>query len=229
MSSFRRRLMMAQGGGEPFVVEPCIYTTETANQNIVIASGSRVSIKKIWLEDGTQLDVNSGEFSLTHTFSNIGQHKVWIEFKREATDFSSVFYKCINLTSVPDNLFANCINMQSCWSLFSGCSKLKYIPDNLFVNNPNIYDFTFCFATCTGITTIPNKLFANNIKVDSFSGCFSGCKNITSSCPIDNDGTPIYNRSGSGKEGYTNVRIYDRCFSECTKMKDYASIPSSWK
>lgn len=53
MSNFRRRLMMTQGGGETFVVEPCIYTTNKANESINIVSGSRVAIKKVWFEDGT--------------------------------------------------------------------------------------------------------------------------------------------------------------------------------
>lgn len=78
---------------------------------------------------------------------------------------------------------------------------------------------------------IPEKLFAKNKKVTSFYMCFMDCSSITSKCPIDDDGTPLYNRSGEGKEGYTiidNMRA-GSCFENCNKMADYTSIPYYWK
>lgn len=54
------------------------------------------------------------------------------------------------------------------------------------------------------------------------------CPNLTT-MPIDNDGTPIYNRSGEGKEGYTIVTSYQDCFSECDSIEGYDQIPAGWK
>lgn len=172
MSSFRRRLMMMQGGGKS-ALEPYIYTTTEANQ-IVSIIGYKEYVQRIYLEDGTELDV-SGSGALNYTFSEAGEHKVWIEFKEDVTDFS------------------------------------------------------YCFSNCPELTSIPDKLFANNTAVTNFSACFANCSRLTGSCPKDNDGTPIYNRSGEGKEGCAIVTSYNYCFENCTGLSDYSSIPSGWK
>lgn len=149
-----------------------VYTTTSDNQSVQIIYEQEYA-QRIYLEDGTELDV-SGTGKLNYTFQNAGEHKVWIEFKEDVTDFSNCFYRCAGLTSIPENLFAA------------------------------------------------------NTAVTEFRYCFYGCTNITSSCPIDNDGTPIYNRS-SGKDGYAVVTSNGKCFYNCTKMADYDSIPSGWK
>ena len=93
----------------------------------------------------------------------------------------------------------------------------------------DVTSFMSCFYGCSSLTSIPENLFASNTAVTIFTSCFYGCTNLTSSCPVDNDGTPIYNRSASGKDGYAVVINSVRCFYNCTKMADYASIPSGWK
>ena len=89
-------------------------------------------------------------------------------------------------------------------------------------------DFSNCFGNCSELTSIPSNLFANNTKVTNFSYCLQYCRELTSSTPLDNDGTPLYNRS-EGKEGYSVVNSHKRCFYNCTLMSDYSSIPSDWK
>lgn len=197
MSSFRRRLMVAQGGGEQ-IQDYCVYTTTNANQSVKIIDQKQYA-QRIYLQDGTELDV-SGTGELNYTFSDAGEHKVWIEFKEDVYSFYSCFWNCLNLTS---------------------------ISENLFVKNSVATSFASCFSYCTGLISIPERLFANNTNVTDFSSCFQRCSNITSSCPIDNDGTPIYNRS-NGKEGYEKVIYPSACFNGCTKMKDYNSIPLLW-
>lgn len=91
-----------------------------------------------------------------------------------------------------------------------------------------IINFNRCFYGCTALTSIPERLFANNTKVTNLKWCFYNCTGLTSSTPLDNDGTPLYNRS-EGKEGYSVVGIHDKCFYGCTLMSDYSSIPSDWK
>lgn len=234
--------------------EPCIYTATKANQSVQIIYKKEYA-QRVYLEDGTELDV-SGSDALNYTFSEAGEHKVWIEFKEDvtsfmncfancikltsipstlfatntaATDFDACFYGCPRLTSIPANLFASNTAVTNFGYCFSNCSGLTSIPENLFATNTAVTNFDACFIGCSGLTSIPGNLFANNTAVTNIRTCFRGCTNLTSSCPIDNDGTPIYNRSGNGKEGYAVVSSYSLCFSDCTKMADYASIPSDWK
>ena len=271
---------MAQGVGAT-ALEPCVYTTTSANEAVKII-GKQEYAKRIYLEDGTELDVSVAE-TLKHIFPEAGEHKVWIEFKEDVTsfiycfdncskltsipstlfannadvtDFSTCFQGCSGLTSIPSTLFANNADVTDFSTCFQGCSGLTSIPGNLFENNTAVTDFNSCFGSCSGLTSIPANLFASNTAVTDFEncfsncsgltsipstlfaantavtdffGCFQSCRNITSSCPVDKDGTPIYNRSGSGKEGYAVVSYRRYCFYGCTKMTDYASIPSDWK
>ena len=91
-----------------------------------------------------------------------------------------------------------------------------------------VTNFFECFSGCTGLTSIPENLFSTNTAVTYFGSCFENCTGLTGNCPVDNDGTPIYNRSGEGKEGYAKVTSYSACFANCRGLTDYSSIPSSW-
>lgn len=252
MSSFRRRLMM-QGEKPKFETGPCIYTTTSANQLVRLIYMQEYA-KKITLEDGTDVPI-TGTGGLNYTFADIGEHKVTIEFKEDVTDLSYCFNSCPILTSIPEDLFANNTDITSfnhcfdaCYRLtsipetlfanntavtnfegcFGNCAGLTSIPANLFASNTAVTSFNQCFYYCYGLTSIPENIFANNTAVTDFSYCFYGCSSLTGKCPIDNDGTPIYNRS-SGKSGYTIVTSHTRCFRNCTKIADFASIPSGWR
>ena len=179
---------------EPFTL---VYTTTSANQSVQLTFNKRCFVH-IETEDGVE-DL-SEEGILNHTFVNPGEHKVKVSFNSRFIDFSFCFNGCTELTSIPSNLFANhtkAIDFSGC---FNGCTGLTSIPEGLFANNTEVTDFSSCFNGCTGLTSIPEGLFANNTEVTDFSSCFNGCTGLTSSTPIDNDGTPLYNRS-EGKEG----------------------------
>ena len=144
------------------------------------------------------------------------------------TTFRYCFEGCSGLTSIPANLFASNTAVDSFGSCFSSCEGLTSIPDNLFANNTAVTSFSYCFDSCSGLTSIPEKLFASNTAVTYFSRCFENCTGLTGNVPIDNDGTPIYNRS-SAKSGYAMVIDETNCFYNCTGLTDYYSIPSSWR
>ena len=243
---------MAQEGGR--LQDFLVYTTTSANQSVKLIARKQYA-KKITLEDGTDVPI-TGTGVLNYTFADAGNHKVTIEFKEDVTNFSNCFKDCTGLTSLPENLFANntaVTNFNYCFSgctsltsipeslfanntavtsfsaCFSNCSGLTSIPDNLFANNTSVINFGNCFTDCTGLTSLPENLFASNTKVTFFSYCFGHCTGLTGNCPIDNDGTPIYNRSGEGKPGYAIVKNHSGCFYNCTKMADYYSIPVSWR
>ena len=280
MSNFRRFLMIKNENVEP-VQTCCVYTTTVESQNVGLINRQQY-VNKITLEDGTDVPI-TGTGALSYTFPEVGQHKVTIEFKEDVTDFSSCFWGCSSLTSIPENLFANntavtnfsycflgCTGLTSipenlftsntavanfrecfyaCTSLtsipenlfasntavtifngcFEDCSGITSIPENLFTSNTAVTEFSHCFLGCTSLISIPDNLFSNNTAVTSFETCFDGCSGLTGNCPKDNDGTPIYNRSGSGKPGYAIVTSYRYCFQGCRGLTDYSSIPSAWK
>ena len=125
-----------------------------------------------------------------------------IKFKESITDCIGLFYHSIALTEIPADIFNNCTE---------------------------ITDFSYTFSFCSGLTSIPENLFKYNTAVTNFSQTFSGCTGLTGNVPTDTDGTPIYNRSGEGKDGYAIVTYYTDCFRNCTGLTDYSSIPLGWK
>ena len=147
----------------------------------------------------------------------------------KVTSFDSCFTDCTGLASIPENLFANNTAVTKFSFCFSDCTGLTSIPEDLFKYNTAVTKFNSCFSSCSGLTSIPANLFATNTVVTNFISCFRNCSGLTGNCPIDNDGAPIYNRSGEGKEGYAKVTSYSGCFYNCTGLTDYSSIPSGWK
>lgn len=117
-------------------------------------------------------------------------------------------------------------NIESLYGAFLA-SPISYIPENLLDEFTEFTSMMAVFMT-SSLRQIPGKLFSKLNKVTNFESTFSDCQQLTGICPIDDDGTPIYNRSGSGKEGYAVITDFSGCFQGCTGMSDYNSIPSSW-
>ena len=95
------------------------------------------------------------------------------------TEFYDTFGGCTSLTSISENLFANCPNATNFEWTFAGCS-LTSIPENLFANCPNVTSFYYTFNGCSSLTSIPERLFANCPNVTIFGGTFARCSNLTS-------------------------------------------------
>ena len=232
------------------------YTTTGTSQQIqLVRQKDYLDYCKI-VDTGEELTV-TGTGALNHTFENPGEHQVELKFKDDArtllygfsgcteltnipanlfsnctavTDFSNIFYNCRKLTSIPSNLFSNNTEVTYFSWAFFNCSRLTSIPENLFSNNKAVIDFSNTFYNCSQLTgSIPENLFSNNTAVIKFNYTFHNCRKLTGSIPTDTDGTPIYNRSGEGKDGYAVVTDYTDCFYNCTGLTDYNSIPENWK
>lgn len=231
-----------------------IYTTTENNQRIKLLNHMEY-LDYIEIEDKKIFNVDAQSSYYTFAFS--GEHEVKVVFKRgltslsncfsggcdkltsipedlfkdnpEVTNFESCFRGCEGLTSIPEKLFNNNSKVTSFSGCFQECTGLTSIPEGLFNNNSEVISFRSCFRSCYNLTSIPEGLFKNNTKVTSFTDCFSSDSKLTSNCPIDNDGTPIYNRSSPGKEGYSIVTDPYYCFLNCYQMADYGQIPSSWR
>ena len=96
------------------------------------------------------------------------------------TSFARIFYSCTGLTSIPEGLFKNNINATNFEQAFIGCTGLTSIPEGLFKNNINATNFERVFYGCTGLTSIPEGLFKNNVNTTNFASTFARCTNITS-------------------------------------------------
>ena len=95
------------------------------------------------------------------------------------TSFARIFYGCTGLTNIPEGLFKNNINATNFEYAFIGCTGLTSIPEDLFKNNVNAINFENIFASCTGLTSIPEGLFKNNVNITNFGWTFASCTNIT--------------------------------------------------
>ena len=231
------------------------YTTTGASQKIQLVNNQQYLDYIKILDTNEELTV-SGTGILNYTFTEPGEHQVELKFKDDATTLAACFSGCFQLTNIPDNLFSNCTDVTDFENTFYNCTGLTSIPENLFSNNTAVTNFYGTFQYCFGLTSIPENLFSNNTKVinfmSTFSNCnkltsipanlfsnctavtnfsytFSYCRGLTGNVPTDTDGTPIYNRSGEGKDGYAIVTYYTDCFRNCTGLTDYSSIPSRWK
>ena len=138
--------------------------------------------------------------------------------------FNQTFYKCANLTSIPENLFAGISGApaQSMFSsTFSGCTGLTSIPENLFAGikgAPASSMFGGTFGDCTGLTSIPENLFAGIKGAPAsymFDGTFNGCSGLTGSIP---------EKLFAGISGAPAQSMFGYTFVGCTGL---TSIPAN--
>ena len=66
-------------------------------------------------------------------------------------------YMNAKFQQIPEWLFSKKVTSKQI-SKFWNCDNITSIPENLFKNNVNIIDFSYTFSGCTGITSIPNNI-----------------------------------------------------------------------
>lgn len=169
---------------------------------------------------------NAGEIGVLNTIISLPNFTV------QGTNFSRVFYNCLNLEEIPSldtsnttsmsETFYNCkkitslpllntsnvTNMNSC---FYGCSSLVTLPQ---LDTSNVTNFQFAFSQCTNLTTIPTLSFAsatnltrpfqgtNNLTDDSLNNILAMCIGATSYT-----GTKTLNALGFYSSSYSSSRI----------------------
>ena len=132
--------------------------------------------------------------------------------------FENCFYKLASLLYIPEGLFDNCPNARDFGAAFCDCSLLESIPIGLFDNNPNLWSVSTCFAGCYKLKYVPSELFENNNLMEYVDSVFQDDSEIISKLP------DVWN-----KEKFPNVidgKYYAR---GCTKVANYAEIPSNFK
>ena len=104
----------------------------------------------------------------------------WLFSKKGNSQGTSKFFNCDAITTIPENLFKNCVNVKNLSEVFYNCKGLTSIPENLFKYNTEVVDLQGVFNGCENITSIPENLFKHNTKVKNLSLAFCGNKKITS-------------------------------------------------
>jgi hypothetical protein len=146
-----------------------------------------------------------------------------------ATDFDDVFYNTA-LTTIPENLFAKAVKATSFTNTFA-YTGISAIPENLFANCPEVTSFNYIFERCENLTTIPVGIFDYNRKVNEFSSVFSNSNKITGESPytvINGVKVHLYERKNYTDE-FVTPASFESAFGGCSKLTDYANIPTEWK
>ena len=156
----------------------------------------------------------------------------WLFSKKVTSEVMSVFIDCTGLTSIPEGLFKNNVNVKNFGSTFYGCKGLTSIPERLFEHNIKVRAFESTFQECTGLTSIPEGLFKNNVNTEGFGNTFYNCTGLTSipeglfkyNVNATNFGSTFYYCTGltSIPEGLfknnVNVKYFESTFGVCTGL-----------
>ena len=156
----------------------------------------------------------------------------WLFSKKVTSEVMSVFSDCTGLTSIPEGLFKNNVNVKNFGSTFYGCKGLTSIPERLFEHNIKVRAFESTFQECTGLTSIPEGLFKNNVNTEGFGNTFYNCTGLTSipeglfkyNVNATNFGSTFYYCTGltSIPEGLfknnVNVKYFESTFGVCTGL-----------
>ena len=157
---------------------------------------------------------------VTYMESKITEIPEWLFSRKITSRRMSSFDGNENITSIPEGLFKNNVNVADFSRAFRGCTGLTSIPEGLFKNNVNATYFSSTFSDCTGLRSIPEGLFKNNVNATNFSSTFYGCTGLTSIPEkIIEFAKKVNNKGGST----------DRMFSNCTSASNYNSLPSYMK
>ena len=157
---------------------------------------------------------------VTYMESKITEIPEWLFSRKVTSRRMSSFDGNENITSIPEGLFKNNVNVADFSRTFRGCTGLTSIPEGLFKNNVNATYFSSTFSDCIGLTSIPEGIFKNNVNVINFESTFYGCTGLTS-IP---EKIIEFAKKVNNKGGATN-----RMFSNCTSASNYSSLPSYMK
>ena len=157
---------------------------------------------------------------VTYMESKITEIPEWLFSRKITSRRMSSFDGNENITSIPEGLFKNNVNVADFSRTFRGCTSLTSIPEGLFKNNVNATYFSSTFSDCIGLTSIPEGIFKNNVNVINFESTFYGCTGLTS-IP---EKIIEFAKKVNNKGGATN-----RMFSNCTSASNYSSLPSYMK
>ena len=110
-------------------------------------------------------------FALSHKLKKIPDG-IFDNFT-EHTVIESVFSECASITTIPEDLFKNCVNLETINGTFSE-TNISAIPEGLFRNCTKMKNFEGVFMGCQNLTTIPDDLLSYFSDLETFNYTFDG-------------------------------------------------------
>ena len=157
---------------------------------------------------------------VTYMESKITEIPEWLFSRKITSRRMSSFDGNENITSIPEGLFKNNVNVADFSRTFRGCTSLTSIPEGLFKNNVNATYFSSTFSDCIGLTSIPEGIFKNNLNVINFESTFYGCTGLIGIPEkIIELAKKVKNKGGSTSTMFLN----------CTSASNYSSLPNYMK
>ena len=162
----------------------------------------------------TKIEVVDNLFTDCHSLSKVEE---WFEYTPYLESCKETFLNCINIQTIPENLFLYGENIKSFQGCFSGCSSISVIPDTLFSHCLTVDNMAEVFLNCRNITAIPANLFSNEVTINGITT--DSCTQITtfnsafSNTGIDYIPATLFERT-------TFVSDLGDCFSNCLNLKE---------
>ena len=193
--------------------------------------------------DGTSSIHTTG--SPTHTYASAGQYQIKIAGQYNGLRINNGVTQKDKLIAI--NAWGN-VGFASFYGAFRDCSNLVSLPSGSITGAENVTSFTSCFNGCTSLTAIPTDLFKYTVNVTNFSLCFVGCKNLAlpasifnlsalqAKQPVMTQCFYVYSTGNNSPTGtvqpiwdYVTITAKNFCFTNCTALTNYSSIPTLWK
>jgi hypothetical protein len=125
----------------------------------------------------------------------------------------STWQNCSAATSFP--VVSTLTNVNTLFSTWQNCSAATSFPVVSTLTNVNTLFETW--YGCSAMTNIPT-LFTNSTALVNVSYAFSGDANMKGSS------VQFWN-----KTNFPNITVSNNCYTGCTNLSDYATIPTGWK
>lgn len=147
--------------------------------------------------------------------------------------FTGMFRYCTGLRRVGSEVF-NCTAATQFSSVFDGCTALEEVGEKLLVNPAKLASATNLFRNCSSLRSIPAGIFDECKVLKTLTSLFEGCESLGGESPytiVDGTKYHLYDRTTDNAAacGFTAVTSAKNSFKGCTKLSDYAQIPSAWK
>lgn len=150
----------------------------------------------------------------------------------------NMFNGCTSLKSLPAGLLKNMTDITTALSMFTNCSSLETLPEGFFDAMVGCTNIKEMFKGCTSLESLPAGLFDKMTSITATASAFYGCTGFTGESPYltaEVEGAPVkvhlYDRPDYPDlfvKVPTKESDYKDTFKNCTKMADYAMIPTAW-
>ena len=160
--------------------------------------------------------IDSIENLFTDCYS-LSKVEEWFKYTPYIESCKETFLNCINIQTIPENLFLYGENIKSFQGCFSGCSNISVIPDTLFSHCLTVENMSEVFLNCRNITNIPSNLFSNSVDIDGVTT--DSCTQITTfNSAFSNTGIDYIPATLFEKTIF--VSDLGDCFSNCLNLKE---------